>query len=221
MSVVGGFLAGGAIGLHHALEADHLAAVATLVGDESTAGSAAVGASWGVGHAVPIVFLGTGFLVLGVTVPPWVTGAVEGLVGLVLVGLGLRMLAVAARVVDLATHAHESGGRHRHLVVGNRSLGLTHGHVHGEAALVGVLHGVAGSGVLVVALVASSPTLGDALSVLGGFVALSIPTMAVLSLVWGRSLATGLRRPLQVGAGVVGVVVGLALLAEVAGLGLA
>lgn len=211
MSLVGGLLAGGAIGLQHAVESDHLAAVATLVEDDEPRAAAAVGASWGVGHALPIVALGLAFLALGLTLPPTAMLAVEALVGVILVALGLRLLA------SLEVHRHGAGGDHRHLTVGDWSLGLTHSHVHGEAAVVGVLHGVAGSGALVVALVASSPTLAGALGLLAGFVSLSVATMAAVSLAWGRSLGTRLERPLRVVAGLAGVAVGCLLVAEVAG----
>lgn len=217
MSVVGALLAGGAIGVKHALETDHLAAVATLVGDDEPRSSAAVGASWGVGHALPVVGLGLAFLALGVSVPPTLTTAVEGLVGLVLVALGIRMLLEAMPGATLSTHAHGDQQRHRHLLVARWSVGLTHSHTHGEAAVVGVLHGIAGSGALVVALVATSQTVGDALGLLAGFVACSIATMAVVALLWGRSLGTGFERPLRGIAGFVGVGVGLLLVARVAG----
>lgn len=215
MSLVGGLIAGGAIGLTHALESDHLAVVVTLVADDEPRSAAVVGASWGVGHAIPIVAIGLGFVALGVTLPPTATLAVEGLVGLVLVALGVRLLASVPSRLAVDAHRH-GGGAHHHLALGDWALGFTHSHVHGEAALVGVLHGVVGSGALVIALVASLPPAA-AFGLLSGFVLLSVATMAAVSLVWGRSLGTALERPIRVFAGLSGVGVGLLHLAEVLG----
>jgi hypothetical protein len=82
---------------------------------------------------------------------------------------------------------------------------------------VGAIHGLAGSGALVVALVATAPSVDNALAFLGGFSVCSVATMAAVSALWGRALDTRARRLLVTVAGVVGLGVGLALLAEVAG----
>ena len=218
MSLLAAAAAGGALGVRHALETDHLAAVATLVEGERDRSPGLVGASWGVGHSLPIVVLGLAFLALGVRLPPTVTLAIEGLVGVVLVALGVRMLVAAlGDRVGIQAHSHGDRGVHRHLRLGRVSLGWTHVTVDGDSALVGVLHGFAGSGALVVALVASSPSVGAALGFLGAFSVLTVVTMTAVSLVWGRTLDTGLDRPLRAVAGLVGVGVGILLLAEVAG----
>lgn len=252
MSVIAALAAGGAIGARHALETDHLAAIATLVDDEDAERPGLVGASWGVGHSIPIVVLGLGFLALGIELPEAVVVGVEALVGLVLVALGARMLA---RSADLTTHSHGGDGHdhghdgdgashahgprqihttddhdshhhgegdthshddgvHRHLNVGSLSLGHTHTHIDGEGFAVGMLHGVAGSGALVVLLVSTADSIPGALSFLVGFSAFSIATMALVTFVWGRTLETALRTYLEVGAGLLGVGVGVTLLIE-------
>jgi cytochrome c biogenesis protein CcdA len=215
VSLVAAAVAGGALGARHALEADHLAAIVTLVeGDVSRPGL--VGASWGVGHTLPIAALGVSFLLLGVRLPASVTALFEGVVGVVLVFLGVRMLA---GVLGYREHGHDTHPLHGHLQVGDLSLGGGHVHLHGDSVLVGALHGVAGSGALVVALVAAAPDLPTAGSFLGAFALGSVLTMAAVSAVWGRTLDAGARRILRALAGVVGVAVGCLLLAEVAGLG--
>ena len=217
MSLVAALTAGGALGVRHALETDHLAAVATLVEGEGDRSPGVVGASWGLGHSAPIVVLGLAFLALGVTLPEPVTLAIEGLVGVVLVALGARMVLGVLGGVALSAHAHDGHGLHRHLRLGRVSLGRTHVTIDGDSAVVGVLHGFAGSGALVVALVAASPSVGAALGFLVAFSALSVVTMAAVSVAWGRTLDTGLHRPLRTVAGLVGIAVGLVLLAEVVG----
>ncbi|MFB6101039.1 MAG: high-affinity nickel-transporter protein [Haloplanus sp.] len=221
MSLVAAAVAGGTLGARHALEADHLAAVATLVeGDGATTGTDAppwpglVGASWGVGHTLPIAALGLAVLGLGVRLPDSITTLFEGLVGLVLAVLGARMLATALGWRD---HSHDGRSLHTHLRIGRLSLGGSHTHLHGDSVLVGALHGVAGSGVIVIALVSAAPDLPTATSFLGAFAGCSTLTMAAVSALWDRTLATGGRRSLRGVAGAVGVGVGLLLLVESAG----
>jgi len=213
VSLVAAAVAGGALGARHALETDHLAAIVTLVDDDPSR-PGLVGASWGVGHTLPIAALGASFLLLGVRLPPSITALFESVVGLVLVALGVRMLA---GVLGYREHDHGTHPLHGHLQVGDLSLGGGHVHLHGDSFLVGALHGVAGSGALVVALVAAAPDLPTGVAFLAAFGVGSVLTMAAASAVWGRTLDAGARRALRGLAGVVGVAVGCLLLAEVAG----
>jgi len=231
MSLIAALTAGGVVGVRHALEADHLAAIATLVDEDR---SALVGASWGVGHTLPILVLGLVFLALGVEVPESVSSGFEVVVGVVLVAYGVRMLADAGGLLGVETHSHDDrdhagdghghrlapGGVHSHLRVGRLSLGFGHVHVDGDSALVGVLHGLAGSGGLVVIMATAAPSADAALGFLVSFGLLTTATMALVATVWGRTLGTGTTRALKAVGGVVGVAVGAALVAEVT-LGLA
>ncbi|WP_372911910.1 high-affinity nickel-transporter protein [Salinigranum sp.] len=261
MSLVTALVAGGLLGVRHAVETDHVAAVAALV-DSERKRPALVGASWGVGHSIPVAVVGLAFLLLGVQFPDVVFTVVEGVVGFLLVALGVRLLL--GEIVALR-HSHDEEADHGHLGVGSLLVGgahthrttapeehhhgdeshehphvhgdgHTHGDDHGDAAVhdhthheaahrsldrggfaVGAVHGLAGSGALVVALVATAPSLDNALAFLGGFSVLSVATMAAVSAVWGHALDTWGRRLLVTAAGVVGIVVGAVLLAEVAG----
>ncbi|WP_410767159.1 high-affinity nickel-transporter protein [Haloferax sp. DFSO60] len=217
MALASALVAGGVIGVRHALETDHLAAVATMVeGDSDRPGI--VGASWGVGHSIPIAVIGLAFVALGIQLPESVTKLFEIVVGAVLVLLGARMLFRAAGI-DLPTvraHGHENR-RHRHLSIGGISLGADHSHVHGESFAVGVLHGFAGSGALVIAMVSAAPAMGQAIAFLGAFALLTIATMATVSLLWDRSMEVGGTRVLRAVAGVVGIAVGGMLVVEQVG----
>ncbi|WP_152040368.1 high-affinity nickel-transporter protein [Salinigranum salinum] len=269
MSLVTALVAGGLLGIRHAVETDHVAAVAALV-DREDDRPGLVGASWGVGHSLPVAAVGLAFLLLGIRFPEVVFTAVEAVVGVVLVALGVRLLA--GEVVRLR-HAHGGTDDHGHFGVGSFLVGLTHshrstvehehthahtedhgdghthahGHDHGDGHThpglpgrgpavhahddptpaarpfdrggfaVGAIHGLAGSGALVVALVATASSVDNALAFLGGFSVCSVATMAAVSAVWGRALDTRGRRLLVTVAGVVGAVVGAGLLAEVAG----
>lgn len=220
MALVSALVAGGVVGIRHALEVDHLAAVTTMVEDDGRPSH--VGASWAVGHSIPIVVVGLLFVVLGVRLPASVTHFFEIVVGAVLVALGARMLVRAAGVSIPTLRDHDHGGhdgrRHRHLAFGDVELGTKHTHVHDESFAVGVLHGFAGSGALVVVMVSAAPEIGQAVAFLGAFSLLTVATMAAVSVLWRRSMAVGGTRALRAAAGLVGVVAGAVLVVENVGL---
>ncbi|MFC7200790.1 high-affinity nickel-transporter protein [Halospeciosus flavus] len=211
MSILSMVAAGGLFGVRHALETDHLAAVATLVEDDGR--SSAVGLSWGVGHCVPIVVLGLLAWFLDLQPPAFLTTSVEVLVGVVLVYFGGRMLWRVLRDAEIHSHSHD-GDDHTHLDIGWLSLGLTHQHFDGDSLAVGVLHGVAGSGGLVVLLVATASSQASALAFLTGFCLLTIATMGVVSAVWGAIVGTRYTKYVEGAAGVFGIVAGLILVGE-------
>jgi len=215
-----GVLAGGVFGARHALEPDHVAAVATLVEDEERPGI--TGATWGTGHSLPILLLGGLFLALDIQIPASVATGFELLVVGVLIGLGLRTLAGReAMGLALLRHAHDreenwSGQRHRHLSLGSKQIGLLHSHEDEESLAVGVIHGLAGSGGVVIALAAASQTTVGGVAFLIGFSLASVLAMGLASWTWGQ--AVGQSHRLRVIAGGASVLVGLLLFAEIVGI---
>lgn len=204
--------AGAVIGIRHALEADHLAAVATLV-EEDTDWPSFVGASWGIGHSIPIAVLGLLFVGLGIQLPETVTQLFEVFVGFILIYLGGRMLWTISGGIH--SHKHDHGhGPHTHLNLNNVSLGLAHRHIDEESFLVGIIHGFAGSGVLVILLVSAAPNVTSALSFLATYSLLSILTMAGISMVWGRTLDTAFTAYLKGFAGLLSIGLGVLLVVE-------
>lgn len=225
MSTFATLAAGAVFGVRHALESDHIAAVMTLVTDgDETERSGAIGAWWGVGHALPILALGLAFVALGIRVPEQITQGFEVIVGVLVALLGARMLWRALKDAGVGTYRHEHDhdsdahqsdeNPHSHFHVGSVSIGGNHVHFRGDSFLIGVVHGLAGSGALVVALVSTAPTTPTALTFLLSFSLLSILTMAVVSAVWSRTLDTSAARYLKGVAGLVGVGVGLVLISE-------
>lgn len=216
MSLVAALAAGGVVGVRHALETDHLAAVATLVEGNRETNDGYVGASWGIGHSVPIVALGLLFVALGVRLPSAAARFFEVVVGVVLVALGVRMLVGVLGSATVERHDHGDGG-HAHLQLGTLSLGDGHVHLDGDSFAVGLGHGFAGSGALVVGLVTTAPTVDAALAFLLAFGLLSTLTMGAVALVWGRALEIGLTEYLKAVAALAGIGVGLLLIGQTAG----
>jgi hypothetical protein len=215
-------LVGSAFGVKHAVEADHVAAVATLIEDAERPGS--TGVAWGVGHSVPILALGAAFLALDLDVPGAVATGFEAVVALVLIVLGVRVIAGREAIgTAVLRHVHGKGWRperrgdaHRHVSVAGREIGLTHTHADEESVAVGVVHGLAGSGGVVVALAAAAGTSAAGAAFLSGFAVTTVLAMGVVAAGWGRLLDRA--RSLRLVAGVASVAVGVRLFAEIAGL---
>ncbi|MFO0743379.1 MAG: hypothetical protein U0270_46355 [Labilithrix sp.] len=94
------------VGLRHATEADHVAAVSAIVARERTVrGAALIGAAWGAGHTFTLCALGGAIVVFGLAVPRSVALSLELAVGAMLIGLGAWN--VASR-----RHAHHHVARH-------------------------------------------------------------------------------------------------------------
>jgi hypothetical protein len=201
-------VAGGAIGFRHAFEPDHIAAVVNIVDEDGRDRSVSVGTVWAAGHSLPIALSGLALFFLGFRVPDSVAGWFELFAGGILVYLGARTLL---NVLNVERHEHD-GDEHTHLSLGPVSLGGTHSHYEGESFLVGIVHGLAGSGLVVVVLTPTIPTSIAAVGFVAAFAVGSIAAMGGLSYVWGTALGYEEHAPkIRAVAGVVSVVVGVSM----------
>src|SRR5215813_4275299 len=104
------------LGLQHSFDADHLAAMSTMVGRSGSVSRAAVvGAIWGLGHTVALLAAAMAVLVLRLSVAPAMANTLEVVVGVMLVVLGGDVLLHALRHVHVqvrpeATHEHAHPG---------------------------------------------------------------------------------------------------------------
>lgn len=180
------------VGMRHATDADHVAAVATLATRSgSVPETLRFGVAWGVGHTLTLFAVGTLVLLLGTAIPERMAQALELAVGIMLVLLGLDVIR---RIVQqhLHVHPHRHGAQdhvHVHAHEGTAAHDeVAHAHPHLRvlplrALVVGLVHGLAGSAALVLL------TLGAIQSVWLGVVYIfvfglgSILGMALLSLV--------------------------------------
>jgi len=183
------------VGLRHAMEPDHLAAVSTLVAAEPRPRRAAMlGAFWGMGHLLSLVVVGVLLLAFRVQLSARWADAFELLVAAVLIGLGLRSFrgafllrtAAASHSHGVVIHAHGAGGEHVH--VGPLTLAA-------RPLLVGIAHGLAGSGAITALALATMPGPAAAAAFVGVFALGSIGGMTLLSGVAGVPLERLARRP--------------------------
>jgi sulfite exporter TauE/SafE len=180
------------LGLRHATDADHLAAVATLATrSRSLAHTIAQGVAWGAGHTLTLMLFGGAVLVLGAVVPERAAQALELAVGVMLVLLGADTLNRLRRErIHFHAHRHAAGAAHFH-AHSHRGESAPHDaarheHPHGfpfRALFVGMVHGLAGSAALVLLSLEAvrSPAMGLAYIAIFGLG--SILGMAVLSAV--------------------------------------
>jgi hypothetical protein len=165
------------LGLKHAVEVDHLAAVSTLVSErKSLLSSMLVGGLWGVGHTISLFIAGILVIVLHVKISARTALFLEFCVGLMLVALGVNALGKLARGGHLHFHVHQHGGRahvHPHIHDGKPE---TDAHTHHgfspgmRPLLVGMIHGLAGSAALMLLVLStiSSPLIGFAYIIVFG-----------------------------------------------------
>jgi ABC-type nickel/cobalt efflux system permease component RcnA len=204
------------LGLRHATDPDHLAAVTTLVAgtrQRAARAAAGLGLAWGAGHAATLFAFGLPILLLDKYLPERVQQTAETAIAFVIAYLAVRLLVRWRRG---AFHVHEhdhAGTRHRHLHghAGDKS----HGHAHRArtrlgAFGIGLVHGMGGSagvGILLVAAIESTWLSVVALALLAVFTGVS---MTLLTTGFGATLAS---RPVQAGFELLAPALGVASLA--------
>lgn len=179
------------LGMRHALEPDHIAAVSTLVSREQNGYRAAwLGVCWGIGHTCTLFVVGLGLVLVRREIPAGLADAFEIAVAVMLIGLGLRSVLQAAQLGSKGpTRLH----RHRWIV--HQHSGIP-AHVHigrwtfaRRPLLIGAVHGLAGSGALAALVLATLPSTASRLAYMVLFGLGSTAGMAALSGLLGWPLA--------------------------------
>jgi ABC-type nickel/cobalt efflux system permease component RcnA len=190
------------LGMQHALEADHVAAVSSIaVRRDNVADIVKHGLTWGLGHTLTLFAFAGAALALGQAIPDNLARPIETAVGVMLVGLGGHVLWRLWRDrVHFHKHRHEDGTVHMHA---HSHAGETvaharapHGHAHGfrwRTLLVGLMHGMAGSAALLVLAVAQAPSAAAGLGYVALFGIGSMIGMGALSVVIAIPLALSAR----------------------------
>lgn len=223
------------IGIRHAFDADHLAAVATLlVRTPSRRRSLQIGAAWGAGHALMLLTASLAVLFYGQSQHERFAPYFEMLVGVLLIVLGIDVIRRARRArLHLHGHHHD-GGRyhyhfHSHAADVDHADATAHEHRHPtppgilRAMLVGLVHGLAGSAALLVLSVGATGSVLVAVFYVLVFGLGSMLGMAAITVTVAWPLkACATKRPnwlgrLSTGAGLASIGLGVVLLTEIAG----
>ncbi len=189
-------------GARHALEPDHVTAVATvMVEAPSPRRGIFYAACWGLGHAAMLIFVAGPLVALRVELPDLLSTILEVCVGAMLVYLGVRTLRGVRTPAAAASHAAPL-------------------HVRGRRPFViGVMHGLAGSGALAALIALGSPTVTAGLACLALYAFGTVFGMVALAVAAGPVLAKAGRLPkvapiLSQVAGAVSIVVGVVWVAR-------
>ena len=190
-----------ALGLRHASDPDHLAAVTTLIASEKDGGGArkagSMGFSWGLGHGTSLVLIGLPLVLLGRYLPGPVQQAAEALIGVIIILLAARLL-VRWRRGHFHAHAHSHDGEPVHRHVHSHESDSSHEHAHHVALRtplssygIGLVHGIGGSGGLTLLLLSTIPNPAQATGALVIFAGGTAVSMALLSTAFGLAIARG------------------------------
>ncbi len=212
------------LGLKHATEADHLAAVSTMVAQRKSVWSAALtGGLWGLGHTISLFVAGILVLALEFQISENVERGLEACVGVMLTLLGFNVVRKLYQGGHLHFHVHEHGDRahvHPHI---HEPSEVDHARSHHglkfspRALLVGMVHGLAGSAALMLVVI---PTIGSkavgllyivifGIGSIGGMMLMSF--LVGLPFYFTESRFNRFNQGLQLLAGIVSIVLGLSI----------
>ena len=214
------------LGMRHALEADHVAAVASLMNRKpSLRHTIRQGGVWGLGHTITLFLFGSTVIFVDSVIPEYLVNGLEMAVGAMLVLLGADVLHRMIRnKVHFHSHHHENGDYHLHVhshpsVSKAKHHSSRHDHHHQgfprRALLVGMMHGMAGSAAVIVLALGSVTSPAQGMLYILVFGIGSVIGMALLSaiisvpLLASASRLTWMHNGLQVVIGMVTIGLGI------------
>ena len=187
------------LGLRHASDPDHLAAVTTLIASEEERKQARkaglLGLFWGLGHGTTLVILGLPLVLFNRFLPERVSQIAEVAIGVVIVFLAVRLLLRWKRGF-YHVHAHDHDGQPEHRHLHSHKEDESHEHAISKrtpfsAYGIGLVHGIGGSGGLTLLLLSTISNQTEAAVALLIFAAGTAVSMALLSTVFGLIIAGG------------------------------
>lgn len=217
------------LGMRHATDPDHVIAVSTIISREGELKRAAlIGATWGIGHTLTILVVGSAIILFRIVFPPRLGLAMELAVGLMLIVLGLKNLGplfgwsqqAAAAKLDLPDECHADFHAHGDYVhVHRRSA--THVHPHdpqrtpvavmdrwfkrsglyqwARPLIVGIVHGLAGSAAVALLVLSTISSTRWAVLYLAVFGIGTVLGMMLITITLGSTMAYGQRRFSRIG----------------------
>ncbi|PYS44595.1 MAG: urease accessory protein UreH [Acidobacteria bacterium] len=176
------------LGLRHALDPDHIAAVSTIVSESrSVRRSSLIGTCWGLGHTMSLLIAGVLVIALKIQISDRAALWMEFAVALMLILLGLKAILRSLRGWRIHVHRHTHDGRsHSHMHLHRPSEEHAHQHRHlirsgARPFLVGMVHGMAGSAALMILVLATIPSAVAGLIYIAVFGLGSVGGMLIMS----------------------------------------
>lgn len=218
------------LGLKHATDADHVVAVSTIVSEYRNAWRGLwIGASWGLGHTLPLLLVGITILLLRIPFPEQYALWLEFGVGIMLVLLGLQVFwNIRRRQIHIHGHTHQENP---HLHLHSHELAPQPDSHHSffsvgkpffrlKSFIVGMVHGLAGSAAVMLLVLTSITSFWVGLLYIALFGIGTILSMGVITLLMGIPFSISGRfervnRLIQTVAGTSSIIFGIFLMYQI------
>src|SRR4051812_48201463 len=154
------------LGIKHAIEPDHVIAVSTIASRSKKLWHASLaGIFWGIGHTITLFIIGISLILMKGEIPEKWAMSLEFSVGIMLVFLGVKTI-VSFKNIHVHKHQHDRDN-HKHVHSHQSSSEHNHKHHHQNATylgstLIGLVHGLAGSGAMVLLTMSTVKSIGEA-----------------------------------------------------------
>lgn len=207
------------LGVKHALDADHVVAVSTIVSEhKNLIRSSLIGVSWGLGHTIMLFLAGLFVLAFKLTIPNTLALSLEFVVGAVLVILGI---SIAKGIISDKMHFHHHAhGKRAHFHFHSHRGNKTHRHEH-KSFIVGMVHGLAGSAALMLLVLTTVDSMYQGLLYIlifgiGSIIAmLVISTLIGLPFVFTASRFEEINEKIKLTAGLISILLGIFIMVEI------
>lgn len=180
-------------GLRHSMEADHIAAVLSVLASnhKNIKRASMLGAIWGLGHTMSLFVAGLVVLLFAVNISETISSRLEFGVGIMLLFLGFTTLTGWSIGKFFKGLRHKTSS-HKHIHYHESNIVHSHGHIHDnehkhghKALIIGMVHGMAGSGALLLIVLSTINSIPLGLAYIAIFGAGSIGGMAAVSTLMG------------------------------------
>lgn len=206
------------LGIKHAFDADHIIAVSTMVTEHQNPFKASlIGTFWGVGHTTTLFITGILVLLLKINIPERLSLFLEMIVGFMLVFLGIRTLLTRQLFFHTHIHTHhQKQHKHPHF-----HLNYNHWHKHYKSFLIGTIHGLAGSGALMILILSTIRNILSGIYYILLFGIGSIVGMTLISFIIGipfhysTKKIPSVEKYLKIITGMVSIIFGILMIYEI------
>jgi ABC-type nickel/cobalt efflux system permease component RcnA len=206
------------LGIKHAIEPDHVIAVSTIASQSKKLWHASLaGVFWGIGHTLTLFVIGLILILMRGEIPEKWAMSLEFLVGIMLVYLGVKTI-LSFKNIHVHHHQHD-GDDHKHVHSHENSGEHHHKHRHKkttyfQSMFIGLVHGLAGSGAMVLLTMGTVKSVGEAaiyILIFGGGTVIGMlffTTIIGIPFVLSNKRKT-ISRPLGIITGIISTVFGL------------
>jgi len=205
------------LGIKHAFDPDHIVAFSTIIKDNrQPMKTGLIGIFWGIGHTFSLLLTGLLVLLLKINIPPEISLFLEMMVGVMLVFLGLKSVFTKENFNHIHVHLH---GKSQHTHFHDHNLNNHHG--HRRSFWIGIIHGLAGSGALMILVLSTIESVSEGIYYillfgLGSITAMSAITVLLsLPFMFSATRFPKLKKIMNMTTGIISVAFGVIIIYEI------